>query len=59
MPGQTIRDWLAEGLQDDLPAPADGSKIEILPGSRVLNDPGRWQQLVGAWPLSATAASAT
>jgi hypothetical protein len=45
IPAQMVRNWLAEGLQDDpanLPAV---KKIEILPGPRVLNAPARWQQL--------------
>src|SRR5262245_30761004 len=45
LPAQMFRGWLAEGLQDDpanLPAV---TSIDILPGSRVLNDPARWQQL--------------
>ncbi len=45
VPAQTIRAWVAEGLQDDpvdLPALKN---IEVLPGGRVLNAPARWQQL--------------
>jgi len=45
LPAQVIRSWIAEGLQDD---PADLpalQTIEVLPGSRVLQDPARWQQL--------------
>jgi hypothetical protein len=45
IPAQVFKAWLAEGLRDDptdLP-PLKG--IEILPGSRVLNQPARWQQL--------------
>src|SRR5262249_51902706 len=45
IPARTIRTWIAEGLQDDptnLPAL---QTIEVLPGSRVLQDPARWQQL--------------
>jgi hypothetical protein len=45
IPAQMIRQWLTEGLQDD-PASLPGVKnIEILPGPRVLQAPGRWQQL--------------
>jgi hypothetical protein len=45
LPAQTIRAWLSEGLRDD-PADLPALKqIEILPGSRVLNAPARWQQL--------------
>ncbi len=40
------------------PAPATVKSIEVLPGSRVLNDPGRWQQLA-VLATSATAACAT
>ncbi len=45
VPGQVVRAWLAEGLQDDAPNSARVKKVEVLPGSRVLNDPARWQQL--------------
>jgi hypothetical protein len=45
VPGQTIRSWLAEGLQDD-PADLPALKqIQVLPGARVLNEPAKWQQL--------------
>ena len=45
VPAQALRDWIAEGLQDD-PASLPGLKsIQILPGSRILNEPARWQQL--------------
>jgi hypothetical protein len=45
LPAQVFRGWLTEGLQDDpanLPAL---TSIDVLPGSRVLNEPARWQQL--------------
>jgi hypothetical protein len=45
LPAQVFRGWLSEGLQDDpanLPAL---TSIDLLPGSRVLNEPARWQQL--------------
>lgn len=45
IPALAIRDWLAEGLQDDAADLATVKSIEILPGSRVLNEPARWQQL--------------
>jgi len=44
-PHQAVELWLKEGLRDD---PADLAKltdVTILPGSRVLNLPSRWQQL--------------
>ncbi|HEV3144169.1 MAG TPA: DUF1549 domain-containing protein, partial [Gemmataceae bacterium] len=45
VPAQTIVAWLQEGLKDD-PANLPSIKnIEVLPGGRVLNSPGRWQQL--------------
>jgi hypothetical protein len=45
IPARTMRNWLGEGLQDD-PADLPALKgIEVLPGSRVLNAPARWQQL--------------
>jgi hypothetical protein len=44
-PAQVFKGWLKEGLKDD-PAKLPGiKKVEILPGGRVLNSPGRWQQL--------------
>jgi hypothetical protein len=45
VPGRTLHDWLAEGLLDDSAGAAEVQDIRILPGSRVLNDPARWQQL--------------
>jgi hypothetical protein len=45
VPAQTLMAWLSEGLKDD---PADLptlKNIEVVPGSRVLNSPARWQQL--------------
>jgi hypothetical protein len=45
LPALVFRRWLSEGLQDDpanLPAL---TSIDIQPGSRVLNEPARWQQL--------------
>jgi hypothetical protein len=44
-PGQVMRGWLAEGLQDDPPTLPALKGIQVLPGPRVLNDPARWQQL--------------
>lgn len=40
-----LRDWIAEGAKDDPNAPA-AVKLEILPGSRVLNAPAKTQQIV-------------
>jgi hypothetical protein len=45
IPAMAIREWLAEGLQDDPATMPTVKSIQILPGSRVLNDPSRWQQL--------------
>jgi len=42
---QTIKGWLGEGLQDDPANHAAVSKIEVLPGARVLNAPAKFQQL--------------
>jgi hypothetical protein len=45
IPAQVMHAWLSEGLRDDpanLPAV---KRVEVLPGSRVLNNPSRWQQL--------------
>ncbi len=40
-----LHDWIAEGAKDDPAAPAV-VRLEILPGSRVLNAPARTQQAV-------------
>jgi hypothetical protein len=45
LPAQTILGWLTEGLADDAPTLPNVTKIEVLPGSRVLNEPSRFQQL--------------
>ena len=44
IPAQTVHAWLAQGLRDDPPNLPALQRIEILPGSRVLNEPARWQQ---------------
>jgi hypothetical protein len=45
LPAQTMLGWLSEGLTDDPPTLAHLKNIEVLPGSRVLNEPSRYQQL--------------
>jgi hypothetical protein len=45
VPARALADWLAEGLQDDPPTLPPLKSIAVLPGSRLLNKPGRWQQL--------------
>jgi hypothetical protein len=45
VPATTISTWMSEGLNDDPPAQAKVSKVDVLPGSRVLNAPARYQQL--------------
>jgi hypothetical protein len=45
VPAHFMRRWLAEGLRDDPATLPALKKIEVLPGSRVLNAPARWQQL--------------
>ncbi len=42
---QTLRTWLAEGLQDDGAKLPSVTKIEVLPGSRVQTAPAKFQQL--------------
>lgn len=45
IPAHTIRTWLSQGLGDD---PADLpalKKIDVLPGSRLLQAPSKWQQI--------------
>ncbi len=43
-PHEYLRDWMAEGAKDDPGAPA-ATRLEILPGPRVLNAPARTQQV--------------
>jgi hypothetical protein len=45
VPASVIRTWLAEGLQDDPPSLAAPVGVTILPGSRLLRAPARFQQL--------------
>jgi hypothetical protein len=45
VPARTMRAWLAEGLRDDPPTLPALKRVEVLPGSRLLNEPVRWQQL--------------
>jgi hypothetical protein len=45
VPGRVLRTWLSEGLRDDPSDLPTLAGIEILPGSRLLNEPARWQQL--------------
>jgi len=40
-----MRAWIAEGLRDDPPTLPALRRIEVLPGSRILHAPARWQQL--------------
>jgi hypothetical protein len=42
---EMIATWFAEGMQDDPKDLPTLKKIEVLPGSRVLKAPARWQQL--------------
>ncbi|HEV3261558.1 MAG TPA: DUF1549 domain-containing protein, partial [Gemmataceae bacterium] len=45
LPAQVMRGWITEGLHDDPPTLPALQGIDVLPGSRVLNAPARWQQL--------------
>ncbi len=45
VPAKTMYTWLAEGLKDDAPNLSAVKRVEVLPGSRLLNEPVRWQQL--------------
>ena len=45
IPAQTMYRWLSEGLQDDPASLPVLKKVEVLPGSRLLNEPARTQQL--------------
>ncbi len=42
---KTMYAWLAEGLRDDAPTLPALKRVEVLPGSRLLQEPVRWQQL--------------
>ena len=44
-PAFILHRWLGEGLRDDPPHQPAVESIEIAPGPRTLNAPGRWQQL--------------
>jgi Protein of unknown function (DUF1553)/Protein of unknown function (DUF1549) len=45
LPARIFEAWIKEGLRDDPPNLARLEKIEVLPGSRLLQEPLRWQQL--------------
>jgi hypothetical protein len=45
VPGEMITAWLTDGLQDDPPTLPPVKGAQVLPGSRVLKTPARWQQL--------------
>ncbi len=45
IPAQMIMTWMSEGLADDAPTLPQVKSVDVLPGSRVLNEPSRYQQL--------------
>jgi hypothetical protein len=45
VPARMMRAWLTEGLRDDDASLPALKHVEVLPGSRVLTEPARWQQL--------------
>jgi hypothetical protein len=45
IPGQMIAGWISQGMPDDPKELPAVSKVEILPGARVMKAPSRWQQL--------------
>jgi hypothetical protein len=45
IPAQIFKAWIEEGLRDDSPDLPQLQRIEIVPGSRLLHQPLRWQQL--------------
>jgi hypothetical protein len=45
VPGQILHAWLGEGLNDDAADLPALKRVEVLPGTRLLDDPVRWQQL--------------
>jgi hypothetical protein len=42
---QTLKTWMTEGLNDDPTTLPQVKKVDVLPGQRILNSPGRHQQL--------------
>jgi hypothetical protein len=42
---QTLTTWMSEGLNDDAATLPAVTKVDVLPGQRILNAPGRHQQL--------------
>jgi hypothetical protein len=45
VPANTVHHWLAEGLRDDTADLPALKHVEVLPGTRLLVAPARWQQL--------------
>ncbi|MCX7700112.1 MAG: DUF1549 domain-containing protein, partial [Gemmataceae bacterium] len=45
VPAQTLLTWLREGLADDPPSLPAVTKVEVIPGNRLMRAPARWQQL--------------
>lgn len=45
VPAQMISGWISQGMPDDPKDQPAITKVEVLPGARVLNSPARWQQL--------------
>jgi hypothetical protein len=45
LPAEMLHAWLSDGLKDDPATLAPVTKIDVLPGSRVLKSPAKWQQL--------------
>jgi Protein of unknown function (DUF1553)/Protein of unknown function (DUF1549) len=45
IPAQAISAWIGQGMPDDPKDLPTITKVEILPGMRVLKSPARWQQL--------------
>jgi hypothetical protein len=45
LPAEMLSAWLVEGLRDDSASLPGVAKVEVLPGSRILHSPGKWQQL--------------
>ncbi len=45
IPAKTLVSWMSEGLADDAPGLPAVKKVDVLPGSRVLNEPSKYQQL--------------
>lgn len=45
IPAQILHAWLRDGLRNDSESLSPLQSVEVIPGPRILGQPGRWQQL--------------